>query len=375
MPHLRSIVWRARAARRYRRVSNRRVIETLDEFAGACGPEARVLEAPSGSPNAPPQPPRHLEPELHPVLADLLEPWPLQDLAAGVFPGARLETAYGVVVAPDGSVLGASAWDPDQLRASGVFDRQPRFRRRARGRQASLVTQFGGYFHWLTEALPRIAVLRRLGLGELSLIVPPALTPARHESLELLGADTWIPYDEGVTPDVLVWPRPPGHTGHPPRWACAWLREQVVGSDAPRTDARLYISRRDARSRRVVNEPEVIALLRRHGFDVVQPERMTFREQADLFSRAAVVVGPHGAGNANVLFSTGATLVEFFEPGYVNGCFYSLNQALGLPYWYLLGEREAQSDIRVPVDRLERVLDAVLHDARSREPSPAGLGE
>lgn len=372
---LRGIVRRARAARRYRRVSSRTVIESLEEFAEACGPDAHVLEAQSPIPNAPPLPPRHLEAELHPTLGELLEPRPLQDLCAGVFPSARLETAYGIVVSREGSVLGASAWDPEQLRKSGVFDRQPRSRRRIVGRHASLVSQFGGYFHWLTEALPRIAVLRRLGLGELPLIVPPALTPVGRESLERLGIDSWIPYEDGVTPDVLVWPRPPGHTGHPPRWASLWLREQVVGPHAPPADARLYVSRRDARSRRVVNEDEVVGRLRRHGFDVVQPERLTFGEQAELFARAAVVVGPHGGGNANVLFSSGATLVEFFEPGYVNGCFYSLNQALGRPYWYLLGEREAQSDIRVPVDRLERVLDAVLHEARGREPSPPGPGE
>jgi capsular polysaccharide biosynthesis protein len=360
---IRNVVWRVRSARRYRGVARSGVVGTLTDFAAVCGPGARVLERPAPAPNAEPRPPMHLEPSLHPVLEALVEPWPLQGLCAGVFPGARLETAFGIVVARDGSVLGASAWDPEQLRKSGVLDRQPRFRRRVAGHCASLVSQFGGYFHWLTEALPRIAVLRLLGLADVPVITPPGLTPVQCESLERLGVEVAMPYHDGITPDVLVWARPPGHTGHPPRWACDWLREELLGDRPPAGRSRLYISRRDARSRRVANEGEVMALLREHGFDVVQPEQLTLREQAELFAGAGIVVAPHGAGNANLLFSRSATLVELFDPGYMNGCYYSLAQALGHPYWYLMCDPEAPGDVRVPLDRLERVVDAALRAA------------
>jgi capsular polysaccharide biosynthesis protein len=310
-------------------------------------------------PNAPPRPPQHTERRLHPTFESLLEPRPLRPLCAGVFPGARFETGQGLVVAPDGSVLGASAWDSEQLRKSGVLRREPRSTRRVAGHHALIVSQFGGYFHWLTEALPRIAVLRRLGLGDAGLVLSRRLTPVQRESLDRLGIERWTRYEDGLTPDVVVWPRPAAHTGHPARWACVWLRAEFLGLQAPEADRRLYVSRRDAQSRRVVNEEEVTGLLSRHGFDVVQPERLSLSEQAALFARAAVVVGPHGAGHANILFARSATLVEFFEPSYVNGCFYSLCQALGHPYWYLMGE-PAGADIRLPVDRLERVLAAAL---------------
>jgi capsular polysaccharide biosynthesis protein len=343
------------------------LIESAAEFAEACGPDARLLEGPPPLPNADPRPARHLDPQPHPTFEHLREPRPLRGLCAGVFPGAHLETGQGLVVAPDGSVLGASAWDSEQLLKSGVLERESRSRPRVAGSQALIVSQFGGYFHWLTEALPRIAVLRRLGLGDVGLIVSRGLTLVQRESLELLGVEQWLPYEEGLAPDTLVWPRPAGHTGHPPRWASIWLREELLGPNAPQAEARLYVTRRDAPSRRVVNEAGVMKMLRREGFEVVQPERMTLREQAELFAHAAVVVGPHGAGNANVLFSRDATLVEFFEPGYVNGCMYSLCQALGHSYWYMLCECEAKADIRVPLDRLERVLESALRRAESDE--------
>jgi capsular polysaccharide biosynthesis protein len=341
------------------------------DFAEACGPDSELLELPAPVPNALARPPQHLESRLHPTFEQLLEPLEVREICVAVLPRARLETAHGLVVAPGGSVLGASAWDAEKLAASGVLERQPRWKHRLRGRHASIVAQFGGYFHWLTEALPRIAALRLVGLDEVPLIVRSQLSRVHHESLELLGVERWIPYRDGLAPDVLVWPRPVAATGHPPRWACVWLREQLLGGGPPPARERLYISRRDAASRRVGNEAEVLALLRREGFEVVQPERLTLAEQAQLFSGAAVVVAPHGAGNANVLFSEGAILIEFFEPGYVNGCFYSLSQALGHPYWYLMGEREEAADIRVPVERLERLLAAAI----GTQPGPSAPGE
>ncbi|MBD0338129.1 MAG: glycosyltransferase family 61 protein [Thermoleophilia bacterium] len=346
--------------RRHRRASGRRIVDSVAEFAAACGPGAQVIELPAPAPNAPPRPPQHLEPSLQPVLAELAEPWELRDVCVAVLPGAWLETPHGVVVARDGSVLAASAWSTENLVATGVLERRPRRKRALPGRHASLIAQFRGYFHWLTEALPRIAALRLVGLGDVPLIGPAAPTRLHHESLDLLGVTRWTPYRDGAAPDVLVWPRPVASTGHPPRWACLWLREQLAGGARPRGNGRLYISRRDAASRRVANEDEVLALLRREGFEAVQPERLSVAEQARLFAGADVVVAPHGAGNANVLFSDGATLIEIFEPGLVNGCYYTLSQALGHPYWYLMGGRVGSSDIHVPLDRLERVLAAAL---------------
>jgi capsular polysaccharide biosynthesis protein len=372
--HPKQLAWRVLSTLHYRKAPPRTVVESVAEFTAACGPEAEVRELPSPAPNAEPRPPGHLGSELHPVFEDLLVPWNLQDICVAVLPGARLETADGVVVRPDGSVLAASAWDPDQLRKSGIFDRQPRRSRRIRGTHASIVSQFTGHFHWLTEALPRIAALRLVGLGDVPLIVPSATTGVRVESLELLGVERWKDHKDGLAPDVLVWPRPVGHTGHPPRWACLWLREQLLGPQRRPGTARLYISRRDV-WRRVLNEAEVVALLRRHGFDVVQPELLTLAEQAELFGGAAVVVGPHGAGNANVLFAGAATLIELFHPRLLNGCFYSLCQALGHSYWYLMCDREGEWDIRVPIDQLEELLSEALGAETDQRRKSAGMGE
>jgi len=51
------------------------------------------------------------------------------------------------------------------------------------------------------------------------------------------------------------------------------------------------------------NEPEVETALLRHGFSVVYPQNYSVDEQVAMFSRARVVVGPHGAGLTNTVFA------------------------------------------------------------------------
>jgi hypothetical protein len=60
----------------------------------------------------------------------------------------------------------------------------------------------------------------------------------------------------------------------------------------------------------------------------------------------------------NLLASTRATLVEIFDPRYVNGCYYALTDALGLPYWYVLGEDAAGDDFRVRPSAVVETLRA-----------------
>ncbi len=95
--------------------------------------------------------------------------------------------------------------------------------------------------------------------------------------------------------------------------AVNWLRSTFGASHATRQTAsrRLYVSRTDATNRRVVNEPDLTAKLRALGFEIVVLGGLSFYEQIVLFSDAAVIVGPHGAGLANMAFApSGAAIVE-----------------------------------------------------------------
>ncbi len=103
---------------------------------------------------------------------------------------------------------------------------------------------------------------------------------------------------------------------------------------------RIYITRRHARSRRVINEDEVILLMRKWNFNVYELETLNVAEQILLFSNASIVVGPHGAGLTNIIFSYYRVLIELLpEDDFVSwGHFASLCLSIGGTYRYVLGE-------------------------------------
>lgn len=81
----------------------------------------------------------------------------------------------------------------------------------------------------------------------------------------------------------------------------------------PEATPRLYVTRRGAKLRQITNEDEVIEGLERRGFKVLQASWNNHHEQLEAFSRAFVVVGVHGAGLTNVIFSqAGTKVVEIF---------------------------------------------------------------
>ena len=69
---------------------------------------------------------------------------------------------------------------------------------------------------------------------------------------------------------------------------------EKLGSQANERKRRVFISRVNARYRRLLNENELTPKLKGLGFEVVRPEELTFAEQVRIFSECAIVLGQHG---------------------------------------------------------------------------------
>jgi len=77
-----------------------------------------------------------------------------------------------------------------------------------------------------------------------------------------------------------------------------------LGAGLPRSPlTRLYVSRKHADWRIVLNEGELIDALRPHNFDVITPETMTIDEQLDVVGRAETIVMPIGGGSPLTMFA------------------------------------------------------------------------
>jgi capsular polysaccharide biosynthesis protein len=127
-------------------------------------------------------------------------------------------------------------------------------------------------------------------------------------------------------------------------------------------DGLYYVSRADAATRRVANEDEVAACLSSRGFEILTLDGMPFGEQVALFDRARIVIGPHGSGLTNILFSAGnLTLIELMPDDAVNHCFWLLASALGQNYTFLPGRTiNTDRDFLVPVTHLVKAVEQAL---------------
>jgi len=323
------------------------------------------------------KPPRTLTGEVHPSFERRLTYSSPEQFTAEI-PGARVVGTNGVVVAPSGEYFVESSWEEYWLARDNAYrlPRLPRLESRE-GAYTSLISLWweNSYFHWMCDAMPRVAALMTLP-ADVKVLIPARLTSYQRQALDLLGIadDRLAPFDdENVRFEGFYFISPAGRTGNIPPWAAGWLRDRfraAVPSKVAKA-RRLYISRQLAAARRVVNEDEVMSALAPLGFEKVFCEKLSLADQIRLFSQAETVVAPHGAGNTNMLFAApGARLVEFQEPGLVHVCYWSLCESLGHEYWYLMAQPTTESkrgaDMIVPVDELRAVLERTIDSGVGR---------
>ncbi|OYD89705.1 hypothetical protein CDG76_34565 [Nostoc sp. 'Peltigera membranacea cyanobiont' 210A] len=213
------------------------------------------------------------------------------------------------------------------------------------------------YFHWLCECLPRLGMLNDHEIDAYYVNLFEQDSRFHEDTLALLGVSPEKLFFAGRDTHVLARkvyvPSLPGKHNHASPYTCRFLRQMLVTSRSADcvTPKKLYVSRQNAARRHVVNEEdEVWPWLRAQGFERVELSgQVSVKEQIHLFSAAEVIVGPFGAGLTNMVFSPpGASIVEFFSPKCVRLHYWSLSNACGHRYGYLLGEGKQPADFEDP---------------------------
>lgn len=230
----------------------------------------------------------------------------------------------------------------------------------------------GNYYHFLFDALPRLAIFEQSGLAPVDRWYVPSRTSFQRELLELFGLDPIVnaaAYPH-VRAETLVVPGPPAMSEKNPPWVVEFLRARLlphVSVSAPRR--RLYVTRgAGTHNRTVCNEVAVRNLLAARGFELIDPGSLSVRAQIAAFAEAALIVAPHGAALANLAFaSPGAAVIELFPAGCVLPDYWRLACGVpGLRYRYLSapGPRLSRAaaivrDIDVDLAALDALLDEV----------------
>ena len=230
----------------------------------------------------------------------------------------RLRDVYvdpqtGLSWLPEGPILGESYGSLIRVLGSAALD-GPVARTRETVADVAVLLPADGYFHWLLEALP--ATLHALARApEAALIVPSTAPRYLDDAVRMLGVERVVRTDGPVRVEELVLAARHAYSGFVPREDVQILRQSFLPK---MTEARggsslnIYVSRRLA-ARSPFNEAALEEALYRKGVSSVHPERLSLEEQIELFSSAECVIGPCGAGLANLVWSSASFVGEVFS--------------------------------------------------------------
>ncbi len=79
---------------------------------------------------------------------------------------------------------------------------------------------------------------------------------------------------------------------------------------------RIYITRKNASYRKIVNESDLIGILKEKKFEILDTEQIDIKEQIKIFSNSEVVISPTGSALANIIFCNPGTKIIEIMPKY-----------------------------------------------------------
>lgn len=249
-------------------------------------------------------------------------------------------------------------------------------------------TAKGHIFHWLYDAIiPLMSFLESgAGVANIGLLVNRKRTEIQNRTLDFIrhhyGITAIHEVDEqeaAFVPNLVASvPRPHFHRALQSANGVEKLDQlaDFLSASTPATfPDRVYISRSDARLRRVVNEDALAPAFADFGLKRVTLKGMLIPDQVAVFRNAKVVVAPHGAGLAHITWCRpGTRIIEFFpDPGGPRGRvrnatsdYWIIAQMRGLEYTCFFGGPLLTRDdgFEIGESTLRHALTASAQDIR-----------
>jgi hypothetical protein len=173
-----------------------------------------------------------------------------------------------------------------------------------------------GYFHWLSEDLPNYF----LDDSKYDCLAYKESKPINYSVLEkqrenILSCNKWVFVKE------LSFVTRFGELGYIHPSCVATLKKYSSSLEEKEYSyEKIYVSRTKTR-RSIKDENLVEDYLSKRGFIIIHSEDLSFEDQVKIFAEAKIVVGLHGAGLTNTIWSKDILLVEIMPVNRINRCF------------------------------------------------------
>lgn len=250
------------------------------------------------------------------------------------------------------------------------------------------------FFHWLIEYIPRLILIEGIReLAKIKVLIPDGLPIQFWEVLTLIGIEmdrliiipknTIVRLNKAIIPSFVTsiyddldldLMKRSGYLNIPlmHRYRTLITKKINISNNYPK---RIFILRPGG-ARGLINEKQVVQKLAKLGIVAIEPSRLLYKQQAEIFMNAELIVGVAGAAFANLfLCNKGCNIVSLIAQG---NDFYSIQPNLATiaeaNHYYVQGTRPYQQNCyddpvhymhaNFSIDAVELVKVINLVDAR-----------
>jgi hypothetical protein len=235
------------------------------------------------------------------------------------------------------------------------------------------------YYHTLIDNLPRLYLLHQpeyQAMPNIKLLCSEKINKTETFFLEKLLPENVsifsVDSHQLLLLENLIFPTflTRRFAGYLPSQYINWFLEKVSPKRPRNKKNRIFISRaatERGKLRCILNEDELFEQLKLYGFKKYVLEHLSTQEQIELFYDAEFVIGTHGAGLANIIFSEKIPIVELFPIAFVIPHYYYLAKSLGHIYQYWCGEEtHRDSNFLVNILKISKIIEETLINYRDR---------
>ena len=203
------------------------------------------------------------------------------------------------------------------------------------GEYFTIHTPWFGYFSWLTTYLPRLIVIHQK-YPNATLLVPEewksisyvkdSLTLFPNLKMEIVKTDHHMFVKNFIFAQVRPWTSQ-FYPDHLEAVRNLFSTDSIKVTDNLTPIKLIYVSRKKANRRKIINEEAIEFFLKEHGFQSICFEDYTINEQVFLMKNAKILISMHGAGLTNTMFMNPKSILFELTPLVEN------HKQFRFPFW------------------------------------------
>ncbi len=189
---------------------------------------------------------------------------------------------------------------------------------------------YNNYTHWLLDIIPRIKLFSLASIKKLDFIYLNKPNKVQKDLLKVIGYNN-INFINSLknrhifANKLFMCTHPNYQNGtimeahsHIPIWIIKYIKKKYIhlAEKKVKKKFKIFIDRSDSiySHCKFINNEEIKKFLISRGFKIVRLSNLSLKRQISIFNNSEIIIGPHGAGFANLIFCKKKTKVIEIKP-------------------------------------------------------------